>query len=386
MIVVDALVGPSLVFQPNTLIEWQDGHFTRVEPLSSNEIPHHATRLPGVAIPGLIDAHVHLALDGTPDVVASLQTLPQDLIDKRIQDHAASFVAAGITTVRDLGSPQGSVGRLAHEGVLTAPHSPRVLAAQAISTPTGHGNFIALHAETLAEYQRIIDTLNPAIQPFLKLFASGGVITTGSDPSGIQMPVDLLRDVTAYAHDRGFRIAAHAHSHASIAHCIAAGVDTIEHFSYLDEELAQAVSQSPSVLVSTYVATHRFAHNPDKDGAEPEALAKILHHDTIEAQALRIASTIPDKVIAGSDSGTILNPHPTALHEAGELMVTAGFSNHDALMAMTTRSATALGINTGKLASGSRADMVVCESNPADDITALRTRTRVIIGGHDLHA
>ena len=384
LIVVDTLVGPSLTLQPDTLIEWRDGYFTRVEKTSEGLIPDGATRLPGVAIPGLIDAHVHFALDGTPDVVSTLQTLPADLIDQRIRANAALFVAAGITTVRDLGSPQGSVGRLVHNGSLPIPASPRVLAAQAISTPTGHGNFIALHAEEFSDYREIIDGLDPAIHPFLKLFASGGVITSGSDPSGIQMPNQLLRDVTAYAHDRGFRVAAHAHSHASIANCLAAGVDTIEHFSYLDEKLAEAVSDSSSVLVSTYVATHRFAHNPERKGAEPEALEKILHHDSIEASALRIASTIPEKVIAGSDSGTILNPHPTALHESGQLMVEAGFTPHDALMTMTSRSAMALGIDGGMIDVGKQADIVVCERNPAADIGALRKQTRVILAGHDV--
>lgn len=384
IIVIDALVGPRLSFQPQTLVEWRNGLFTRVERAETAIIPEHATRLSGVAIPGLIDAHVHLALDGTPDVVSSLRTIPSDHIDRQMLANAASYVAAGITTVRDLGAPAGSLARLLAGGALEGPRGPRVLPAQAISSPTGHGSFIARHAESFDEYRDIIDGLDPAGHPFLKLFASGGVITSGSNPNTVQMPANLLRDVTSYAHDRGFKVASHAHSRAAIANCLAARVDTIEHFSYLDHELAALVADSSSYLVSTYVATRRFAHSPERGGAEPEALEKILEHDSVEAEALRVASTISGKVICGSDSGTILNPHPFAIHESGQLLVAAGFSNHDALVSMTSRSATALGIDGGNIGHGMPADLVVCETNPAISITALRSINRVIRAGHSV--
>ncbi len=381
-IVVDALVGPDLTFEPHTLIEWREGYITRVEPQTKVERESVTAEVSGVAIPGLIDAHVHLALNGAPDVVADLATLPADEIDALMVKHASEYATSGITTVRDLGAPAGSVARLQAAGVLSAPVSPRVLPAQAISTPTGHGNFISRHAETLDDYRRIIDSLDPQVHPFLKLFASGGVITSGSNPAGIQMEADVLVAVTAYAHDMGFRVASHAHSRASIANCVDAGVDTIEHFSYLDDELASRVAGSSSFLVSTYVATHRFAHSPNRDGAEPEALEKILNHDAIEAQALRTAATIAHRVIAGSDSGTILNPHPKALLEAGKLMVDAGFSHVEALKSMTSRSASALGFDGGLIAVGQPADIVVCASNPTDDIAAVGTVKQVIIAGY----
>ncbi len=383
MIVVDALIGPDLSFQPQTLIEWRDGFLTRIEPAATSDLADTAERVPGVGLPGLIDAHVHLALDGTPDVVAALTGVPADVLDQRIIDNAASYISAGITTVRDLGSPEGVLTRLITNDTLAAPTSPRILPAQAISTPTGHGHFISRHAETFDDYRTIIDSVDVDRHPYLKLFASGGVITSGSDPTGTQMPADVLNAVVAYAHDQGFRIAAHAHSHASIAACVAAGVDTIEHFSYLDDELASLVADSSSYLVSTYVATHRFAHSPERDGAEAEALEKILHHDAIEASALRVAASINHKVIAGSDSGTILNPHPAALHEAAQLMVAAGFSDHDVLLSMTSRSAAALGMSGGELSVGMPADIVVCDNNPATSIAALSTINRVIVSGYD---
>jgi imidazolonepropionase-like amidohydrolase len=384
LIVIDALVGSGLTFQPQTLIEWHDGYFTRVEQVSDSTMLDGVPRLSGVAIPGLIDAHVHLALDGTPDVVSSLGTLAPDQIEKRLVASATSYLSAGITTVRDLGAPAGYLARMVANGVLTPPHSPRVLAAQAISSPTGHGNFIARHAETLGEYRTIIDSLDPIEHPFLKLFASGGVITSGSNPEAIQMPAKLLRDVTSYAHDKGFKVASHAHSHASIVNCVAAGVDTIEHFSYLDDNLASLVADSSSYLVSTYIATSRFANSPARAGAEPEALEKILRHDAIEAAALRVAAKISEKVIAGSDSGTILNPHPFAIHETGQLLVAAGFTDHNALISMTSRSAIALGIEGGHIGQGMPADLVVCDTNPAISITALSTINHVLVAGHHI--
>lgn len=382
LIVIDALVGSGLTFQPQTLIEWHDGYFTRVEQVSDETMGDEATRLSGVAVPGLIDAHVHLALDGSPDVVASFGNLPPDQIEKRLVANATGYLAAGITTVRDLGAPAGYLARMVANGNLAPPRSPRVLPAQAISSPIGHGNFIARHAETFGEYRTVIDSLDPVGHPFLKLFASGGVITSGSDPAAIQMTAKLLREVTSYAHDKGFKVASHAHSHASIVNCVAAGVDTIEHFSYLDDNLASRVADSSSYLVSTYIATSRFANSTEREWAEPEALEKILRHDVIEATALRVAAKIPEKVIAGSDSGTILNPHPFAIHETGQLLVSAGFSDHNALVSMTSRSAVALGIEGGQISPGMPADLVVCETNPAISISALRTINHVLAAGH----
>lgn len=382
LIVIDALVGSGLTFQPQTLIEWHDGSFTRVEQVSEATMADGATRLSGVAVPGLIDAHVHLALDGSPDVVASFGTLPPDQIEKRLVANATGYLAAGITTVRDLGSPAGYLARMVADGTLAPPRSPRVLPAQAISSPIGHGNFIARHAETFGQYRTVIDSLDPVEHPFLKLFASGGVITSGSDPAAIQMTAELLREVTSYAHDKGFKVASHAHSHDSIVNCVAAGVDTIEHFSYLDDNLASRVADSPSYLVSTYIATSRFAKSTVREWAEPEALEKILRHDAIEATALRVAAKISKKVIAGSDSGTILNPHPFAMHETGQLLVSAGFSDHNALVSMTSRSAVALGIEGGQISPGMPADLVVCEANPAISISALRTINYVLVAGH----
>jgi len=195
------------------------------------------------------------------------------------------------------------------------------------------------------------------------------------------MSRELLIQVTQFAHESGFRVAAHAHSKASIINCLDAEVDTIEHFSYLDEHLVDRVSQSSSFLVSTYVATHRFCSSSDRERAEPEALQKIIDHEAFERAALATAAQIPGKVIGGSDSGTILNPHPRALYLQQQLMSSAGFSSRDIMKSMTSRSADALGLATGRIEEGYLADFVLFEENPVTSVEASKKISLVVVEG-----
>lgn len=383
-IVSAALLGPDLDYHPSVRIEWADGVITSIQPLEHSKRDLPARQKQVVAGPGLIDAHVHLALSGSADVVSDLQSNALSSLTEQITERAKTYPAMGVTTVRDLGSPEGIVPSMLQGGRLAAANMPRVIVAQAISSPSGHGNFIAQHAETLQDYKRVINGLSPETTPVIKLFASGGVITENTSPTGTQMDVELLREVTEFSHSMGFQIAAHAHSRGSILACLEAEVDTIEHFSYLDEDLLEIVKHSSSTLVSTFVATHRFALHPKKSTAEPSALKKILSHHDVERHGLSCASKIPDWIIAGSDSGTILNTHSAAIIEQAELMEKTGFSRREALKSLTVRSAEALKVPTGQISVGYAADIVVWGSDPLASLDALRDARKVILRGQTL--
>lgn len=381
-IVVDALVGASLELQRHVLVEWSNGVITRVAPRAeAGEAAEGIPELRGVLIPGLIDAHVHLCMSGSADVVSTLTSQTDPELTDLVAAHARAYTECGITTVRDLGSRDALVVHMNASGMFSEATMPTVIPALAISAPEGHGNFLSRWASTLDDYRSIIDETDPAKAPYLKLFASGGVITGGTDPSGVQMSADLLERVVAYSHEQGFRIAAHAHSAASILNCLRADVDTIEHFSYLDEAMLDEVDRSSATLVSTFVATHRFCAHPERDKAEPEALRKILAHLTHEQRALTCASGIPDRVVGGSDSGTIFNPHPQGLLEQAQLMEMAGFSRRDVLMSLTVRAAAVLGVPTGRIEPGYTADFILVRENPLTSLAALFSPHSVFVRG-----
>jgi len=381
MIIADSLIGPQLDYRQRVLVGWRNGYITEVSTIDSTK--QYESDLPvfdGLLIPGLIDSHVHLGLSGSGDVVGDLMNVTEDEIRNRINSNREAYLRAGITTVRDLGCPFSLLSSdkdLRHESIELA----SVIAAQAISSASGHGNFVSRHAESLDDYKRIIEGLDPQVTPFIKLFASGGVITKGTNPGSVQMSQDLLEQVVAFAQNRGFLIAAHAHSRSSVRNALRAGVNTIEHFSYLHEDDLHEISTSSSWLVSTYVATKRFVSEAERTLTEPEARDKILLHEPAEAKSLRLALAVPSKVIAGSDSGTILNPHPRGLLEQAEQMKIAGFTELEILSSMTVRAGQALGAKIGQISPGFAADFALLEANPVKDLSALLRLKTVIKRG-----
>jgi imidazolonepropionase-like amidohydrolase len=377
----DALIGPQLDYRQQVLIRWKSGVVTEISDLLNIDPSNlNFPLLDGVLAPGLIDSHVHLGLDGSGDVVGNLQNAPQDLLRERIRSNRRAYLLAGITTVRDLGCP---LSLLTSDNTLRqeAPDLSSVIAAQAISSATGHGNFVSKTAESLADYKRIIDDLDPQATPFIKLFASGGVITKGTNPGSVQMSEELLEQVVTHAHRRGFLIAAHAHSRKSIQNAIRANVNTIEHFSYLHDDDLDEIDDSNSWLVSTYIATKRFVSQLEHADTEPEAREKIIRHAPSEFQSLQRSVAISRKILAGSDSGTILNPHPFGLLEQTEQMLLAGFSSQEALMSITSRAGEALGARIGQISEGYAADFVLLPSNPISDPSALSKIKTVIKHG-----
>ncbi len=386
MVIADALIGPRLDYRQRVLVGWRNGFITEVSNIDSTR--QYESGLPvfdGLLIPGLIDSHVHLGLSGSGDVVGDLMSVTEDVIRNRIKSNREAYLRAGITTVRDLGCPFSLLSTdkdLRHESTELA----SVIAAQAISSASGHGNFVSRHAESLDDYKRILEDLDPQITPFIKLFASGGVITKGTNPGSVQMSQDLLEQVVAFAHNKGFLIAAHAHSRSSVQNALRAGVNTIEHFSYLDEDDLHEISASSSWLVSTYVATKRFVSKAEVTFTEPEAREKILLHEPAEAKSLQLSLAVSSRVIAGSDSGTILNPHPRGLLEQAELMKIAGFSELEILSSMTVRAGQALGAKIGQISPGFAADFLLLEASPIKPLSALQKVKTVIKRGEMLGA
>jgi imidazolonepropionase-like amidohydrolase len=377
-VIADALIGPRLDYRQRVLVGWRNGYITEVSNVDlAKRSESNCPIFDGLLIPGLIDSHVHLGLSGSGDVVGDLQGVTEDVIRNRINSSRKAYLRAGITTVRDLGCPFSLLSgdrELIHESSeLTS-----VIAAQAISSATGHGNFVSRHSESLDGYKKILEDLDPQVTPFIKLFASGGVLTKGTNPDSVQMSQDLLEQIVSFAQNRGFLIAAHAHSRSSVRNALRAGVNTIEHFSYLDEYDLHEISVSSSWLVSTYVATKRFVSKAGQTFTEPEAWEKIRLHDPAESKSLRLSLAVSSKVIAGSDSGTILNPHPLGLLEQAEQMKIAGFSELEILSSMTVRAGQALGAKIGQISPGFAADFTLLEASPVKDLSAL-SRVKLVI-------
>jgi imidazolonepropionase-like amidohydrolase len=373
-----ALLGPDLEPADNVWMTISDG---RITALGTGEgpagIPGHPAE---VAMPGLVDCHVHLALSGGADVEQEARALDSAARQDLIEANAFRHLQSGVTTVRDLGSPDDAVLHAAKGGGLAA-RAPRIVAAGAVSSPAGHGNFLSRWATTRGEYEEAINAIAGLAAHWVKLFATGGVITSGTVPGATQMEPSLISEVTEAAHRSGLAVAAHAHGRDGIRNAIEAGVDSIEHFSYLTADEVALLAQSHCTLVSTLVATERFVSSDQRETANPETLAKILAHAPHERAALQQAVRARLPLAVGTDAGTTFNPHGFGMHEQALHLNRAGMDPALVLRAMTVNGSRLLGDDAGYLDVGRRADILCLDADPLEDLGALYKINEVILGG-----
>jgi imidazolonepropionase-like amidohydrolase len=330
-----------------------------------------------VLSPGLIDCHVHLCFDGSPDFVAEARVTEPYAAVKCVAN-AARHLASGVTTVRDLGGFRDvatDVGRAIDDGRVPG---PRVVASGTALTVTGgHG------WNTFARQTDGPDAMRVAVREqirggarSIKIVATGGVLTpdigvdfTAFTPEEIEAAVDE-------AHKWGVPIAAHAIGRTGIAYCVAAGIDSIEHGSQIDLEIARDMKARGSFHVPTIAALWAIISNPED---VPEyAVAKGLQIWEMAQDAFRRSVRAGVRIACGTDAGTPHNPHGSAPREVVS-MVEWGLTPLKALQAATAAGADLLRVadRVGRIEAGKAADVVLYEGNPIEDPTILLTPTSV---------
>nr|WP_281376318.1 amidohydrolase family protein [Actinomycetospora corticicola] len=323
-------------------------------------------------MPGLIDAHVHLAFEVDRDPVPALRDADHDVLRATVADHAAAMLAAGITSVRDLGDRDGLVAAFRDEVASGSVRGPRVLTAGAPLTPPG-GHCWFLGGEVERDGIRAAVAARAAAGlDVVKVMASGGMMTpTGPGIADTQFDLPTLQLVVAAAREVGLPVAAHAHGTTSIAMAARAGVDTVEHAGWYgadggrnrDDAVAEELAASGAVTVPT-----RFRGWPDWPAEELEA--------ALDRQRWADAHGIP--VIVGNDAGAGRGRFDD-LHDALTYYVEVGWTPAQVLAATTCRSADALGLGdvTGRLVPGLAADLLVVDGDPLADVRAL-ARPRLV--------
>jgi imidazolonepropionase-like amidohydrolase len=377
-----ALLGPQLDPTDDVWLTFDGGVISGI---GTGNPPRPLPWAPGaVLVPGLVDCHVHLAMSGGADVVQELAALDRRGLEDAVRRNAAAQVHSGVTTVRDLGSPSDVVLYLGQALCSPGAEAPTVVAASAISSPRGHGHFLARHASTPSEYVDAVEAAASLGARGIKVFATGGVITEGTSPGAPQMSQEELTAVVLAARAQGLDVAAHAHGAEGIRRAALAGVHSIEHFSHLHDRDVATVRQSTSWLVSTLVATERFVRDPRRGQATPDTLDKILAHVPSERASLRRAVSTDCRLAAGTDAGTTFNPHGGGMSEEAELLADAGMPPAEVLRTLTVRGALLLGEPAGWLAVGRRADAVCLDGDPTVEPGSLRDVCAVIVRGHRL--
>ncbi|MGP3769897.1 amidohydrolase family protein [Streptomyces sp. SDT5-1] len=235
-----ALAGPDLRPVPDAAVLVREGVIAAVGP--REEVERHAQldepRLDfpdGTVLPGLIDAHVHLCFDAGPDAVATLQAQDDETLFTAMAARARQLLHAGVTTARDLGDRNGLAVRLAQDTSTGAVAGPRIVPATTpLTPPGGHCWFLGGEVSGPDEARRLVRRNVETSARVIKVMATGGGLTKGgADSWESQFSDEELAAIVDEAHRAGLPVAAHAHGVDGIAAAVAAGVDSVEHCTWM---------------------------------------------------------------------------------------------------------------------------------------------------------
>ncbi len=338
-------------------------------------------------LPGLIDTHTHLTLQFSKDHYS--QVFRWNIADYAVHStvYARRTLLAGFTTVRNLGDVANESVALRDAINAGAVVGPRIYTAgRAMGSTGGHADATNGFREDLAgdpgPKLGIINSPEDAMRAVrqhykdrvdvLKIMPSGGVLDEGSNGENPQLTLEEIRAVVNTARDYGFIVAAHAHGAEAIRRAVLAGVDSIEHGTFLNAEDMRLMVERGTWYVPTIIAGDFVAHQAKIPGYyPPQVAAKAL---AIGPQILETAGKAYKahvRIAFGTDAGVY--PHGENAHEL-ELMVQAGMPALFVLQAATINAARLLRHDKelGSIAAGKLADVVAVEGNPLEDISVMK--------------
>ena len=359
---------------PRLVVE--DGVIVAVGPALA--VPEQATvvDLPGATlVPGLIDTHMHLAFDASTDPIGTLAAQDDEVALAAMAQAARTAARAGITTVRDLGD-RDHLALALRAGA--EPGLPTIVASgPPLTTPGGHCHFLGgatsdVRATVRAHAERGVDVI--------KVMASGGNLTPGSRPEVGQFTPDELHAAVDEAHRLGLPVTAHAHGTGAVADAVAAGVDGLEHASFMT---AAGVDPVPDDVLAEIVA--RRVVLGLTVGSVPGAalIAPIAVRLPALLANVRLLCASGAPVTAGTDGGVSPGKPHDVLPYAIEALTRCGMSPADALAAAASRAAAVCGLGhrKGRLAPGFDADVLAVDGDPSVDPAALRDVRAVFLRG-----
>jgi imidazolonepropionase-like amidohydrolase len=328
-------------------------------------------------MPGLIDTHVHLA---GGDFEPNREADPVGLAAFRMVPPAMRTLQAGFTTIRVAGSRDFLDVDLRDAIAEGAVIGPRILASgRGLTTTGGHyHNWCAAEVDGVDAVRREVRSHVKRGVDSIKLMLSPGIATEGSNVNTEQFSLEEVQVAVYEAHKVGKSVLSHAIGIGGIRNGVEAGVDSIDHGFYLDEEQAHKMKARGIYLVPTFGPTHYYVQ---KRQAEAWRIRRAEQVEPIHAAAFKLALDVGVPIALGCDCGAQSRmPNGENALEI-ELMVQNGMAPMAAILAATREAARLTRIldRVGTLEPGKAADLIVVEGNPVDDVTRLRTAIRMVV-------
>jgi imidazolonepropionase-like amidohydrolase len=347
-------------------------------------------------LPGLIDTHVHLVTDSVPNALDLVENYSNQEIDAVVSRALAAHLAAGVTTVRDLGDRRFVVldrrDRRGRSG--SAVLEPTILASgPPLTSPRGHCWYLGGEVDGPTEIELAVAERVDRGVDAVKVMASGGMATTGTDVMRPQFSLDEMRLIVDLAHAAGLPVTAHAHALAAVEVAVAAGVDGIEHCSCLTPQGPRVPDTLLSALVARQIPIGAALMAPPPESFEhaPPNIKKVMAQlGVTPEQMLELRRSMTGRMhaagvrfVGGSDAG-INNFMAHGLMRSGlNFLVSAGATVPQALAAGTSLAAQACGLGSrkGALRVGFDADVIAVDGRFGDDLAPLARVRQVVLGG-----
>jgi imidazolonepropionase-like amidohydrolase len=335
-------------------------------------------------LPGLIDSHVHLVNELTANQLLDEVQMTESDAALRAAGNARTTLMAGFTTVADLGAPNDSIFALRRAVAEGRVAGPRIIASGAGITPDGgHGdangfapNVINVLRSPAAcsgadSCRRAVRRQIQAGADVIKITATGGVLSNTAAGVDQQLSDDELNAIVDAAHAMGRQVTAHAHGAGGINAALRAGVDSIEHGTYLDNDSVRMLRQPGRYLVPTMMAGWWVTQLAEQGGIlTPAQAAKAREVGPNLMAMVRRARAQGVRIAFGTDTG--VSPHGMNAREF-QLLVEAGYTPIQAIRFATVDAADhlQLGQTAGRIAAGYSADIIAVDGDPTQDVATL---------------
>ena len=333
-----------------------------------------------VVTPGFFNCHVHIMYP-----VGFSFDKEFSLIEKIFyaQKHCKEYLESGVTFIRVVGTENNydlQIKEAIQNSDFQGPHM--YCAGKVICMTGGHGWQEGIEADGKDACLKAVRTQLRSGVDLIKMMATGGVMTKGVEPGNAQFSVDEMKVMIEEAHKAGRKTATHAQGLQGIKNALYAGIDSIEHGCFLDEECLELMKEQNTFLVPTLCAPQCIIDKGVENGVAKYMVDKTLKVKDAHVKSVKKAYEKGIQIALGTDAGTPFNYHNNTAYEM-ELLARLSISNMDILKIATINSARCVGVEKdyGSIEVGKHADLVCLNENPLENISNVRKINRVIQSG-----
>lgn len=354
----------------------------RMEELSEYERENAVDMTGKTVMPGMFNCHIHML--STPiGYPARLNDENSGKFAIRGMIHLQQHLKSGVTFVRDMNGRklvEMDLREGLREGLFLGPDIH--ICRQCLCMTGGHGWSLGRECDGVDDARKAAREQVRAGADFIKIMATGGIMADGEQPGEEQLTEDEIRAAVEVAHRAGRRTATHAQGTQGIKNALRAGIDSIEHGIMLDDEAIEMMLKNGTSLVPTLAASYFIIKNGVEGGVPAFAVEKAKIFREIHITNFIKAWKAGVMIGTGTDAGTPYNLHSDSYIELC-LMVEAGLSPMDAIVAATKSSSEIVGVDSwvGTLEKGKKANFLVLDENPLNNIYSLKNVGQVYKNG-----